>query len=196
MYSVEIPIQSTIEALDTLSPPAGTDPDDDFLPSMSTSTHESEASRLRSQMHNDALQPRLPRLHGEMEDDPDELTEAFAFGVSSSGRRRNINDEEPLDKEIETLQFTEDEVAEAREFLSTPVSHQVNGIGFLSLFFARCLPFRHTQLIEISKVKERLDKVLSYLRSKYSYCFWCGTRYDNQEDMQNSCPGETEEEHD
>jgi len=101
-----------------------------------------------------------------MEDDPDELTEAFTFGVSNSSRRRGkISDEDTLDDEIETLQFSEDEVAEAREFLSMPT-------------------------------KERLDKILSYLRLTYSYCFWCGMRYDNQEDMQNSCPGETEDDHD
>lgn len=198
MYSVEIPIQSTVEVLDTPSPPAVADhdPDDDFLPPpKSTSTHESEASQLRLQMQKDALQPRLPRLHGDMEDDPDELTEAFTFGVSNSSRRRGkISDEDTLDNEIETLQFSEDEVAEAREFLSMPVSYSSDALVpcLCSCRLDLSLITRCTTL----KTKERLDKILSYLRLTYSYCFWCGMRYDNQEDMQNSCPGETEEDHD
>ncbi|TBU32117.1 hypothetical protein BD311DRAFT_655602 [Dichomitus squalens] len=42
----------------------------------------------------------------------------------------------------------------------------------------------------------RLTLVLDYLRRKYSYCFWCGTQYENAEDMENSCPGEDEDAHD
>ncbi|KAF8326523.1 uncharacterized protein EI90DRAFT_3127735 [Cantharellus anzutake] len=171
-FSAQIPAEFSIEILqDARSPTAGVDPDDDFLPPQKLKGHESEVARLREQMKKDALQPRLPRLHGEMEDDPDELTEAFAFGISSSSTggkqaRKTLDDEEQgVDKETESLDFSEDEVAEAREFLSMPA-------------------------------QGRLDKVLSYLRSEYAYCFWCGTQYDDKEDMEKSCPGETEEEHD
>ncbi|EJF62970.1 hypothetical protein DICSQDRAFT_56917 [Dichomitus squalens LYAD-421 SS1] len=43
---------------------------------------------------------------------------------------------------------------------------------------------------------DRLTLVLDYLRRKYSYCFWCGTQYENVEDMENNCPGEDEDAHD
>ena len=57
------------------------------------------------------------------------------------------------------------------------------------------MPSQHAQTI-IKKAKDRLDRVLSYLRSQYAYCFWCGTRYIDKEDMDASCPGEDEEAHD
>ncbi|CAG7849375.1 SubName: Full=Uncharacterized protein {ECO:0000313/EMBL:CCA78091.1} [Serendipita indica DSM 11827] len=44
--------------------------------------------------------------------------------------------------------------------------------------------------------KVRLERVLGYMREKYFFCFWCGTEYKSQEDMNTSCPGETEEMHD
>ncbi|KAI1792914.1 hypothetical protein LXA43DRAFT_1003783 [Ganoderma leucocontextum] len=44
--------------------------------------------------------------------------------------------------------------------------------------------------------QDRLTLVLDYLRRKYSYCFWCGTQYDDAEDMENNCPGEDEDAHD
>lgn len=46
------------------------------------------------------------------------------------------------------------------------------------------------------QAKDRLELVLDYLRGRYAYCFWCGTQYDNQEDMEANCPGEDEEAHD
>ena len=45
-------------------------------------------------------------------------------------------------------------------------------------------------------VQDRLTLVLEYLRNRYAYCFWCGTKYASQEEMASECPGETEEEHD
>ncbi|EPT03556.1 hypothetical protein FOMPIDRAFT_1040339 [Fomitopsis schrenkii] len=42
----------------------------------------------------------------------------------------------------------------------------------------------------------RLQLVLDYLRQRYAYCFWCGTQYDNQEDMDQNCPGPEEDAHD
>jgi len=44
--------------------------------------------------------------------------------------------------------------------------------------------------------KHRLQLVLDYLRQRYAYCFWCGTQYDNQEDMDQNCPGPEEDAHD
>ncbi|KAL1960795.1 hypothetical protein VTO42DRAFT_6625 [Malbranchea cinnamomea] len=41
---------------------------------------------------------------------------------------------------------------------------------------------------------ERLSRIVTYLRDKYHYCFWCKYRYENA-DME-GCPGLTEEDHD
>lgn len=42
--------------------------------------------------------------------------------------------------------------------------------------------------------KERLMKLVLYLREKHRYCFWCKYRYDT--DTLEGCPGVTEEDHD
>ncbi|CAG7717368.1 unnamed protein product [Allacma fusca] len=42
---------------------------------------------------------------------------------------------------------------------------------------------------------EQLQAVTRYLRSEYFYCIWCGTNYDNEEDLENSCPGNSRQEH-
>ncbi|KAI0637805.1 hypothetical protein C8Q77DRAFT_1048037 [Trametes polyzona] len=44
--------------------------------------------------------------------------------------------------------------------------------------------------------QDRLTLVLDYLRRKYAYCFWCGTQYDDEEDMDANCPGPEEDAHD
>ncbi|EDV29103.1 G patch domain-containing protein 11 [Trichoplax sp. H2] len=43
---------------------------------------------------------------------------------------------------------------------------------------------------------ERLVELNQYLRSKYHYCIWCATTYDDSDDMDNSCPGDCAEDHD
>ncbi|GBE79298.1 hypothetical protein SCP_0204960 [Sparassis crispa] len=52
-----------------------------------------------------------------------------------------------------------------------------------------------TQFLRLT-AKDRLELVLDYLRRRYSYCFWCGTQYDDVEDMENNCPGPEEDAHD
>ncbi|PGH18490.1 hypothetical protein AJ80_04460 [Polytolypa hystricis UAMH7299] len=42
--------------------------------------------------------------------------------------------------------------------------------------------------------QERLSRVVSYLREKHWYCFWCKYRYETDE--LDGCPGPTEEDHD
>lgn len=42
---------------------------------------------------------------------------------------------------------------------------------------------------------ERLERVLKELRDEWNYCFWCKYRYGNREEMEQDCPGETEDEH-
>ncbi|KIJ19929.1 hypothetical protein PAXINDRAFT_67570 [Paxillus involutus ATCC 200175] len=44
--------------------------------------------------------------------------------------------------------------------------------------------------------RDRLSLVLTYLRDKYAYCFWCGTQYEDESDLQENCPGPDEEDHD
>ncbi|KAK7049676.1 hypothetical protein VNI00_005707 [Paramarasmius palmivorus] len=46
------------------------------------------------------------------------------------------------------------------------------------------------------QARDRLELVLSYLRDEYAYCFWCGSQYDDQEDLEKHCPGADEESHD
>jgi len=46
------------------------------------------------------------------------------------------------------------------------------------------------------QAQDRLDLVLSYLRERHSYCFWCGVKYENDEEMESQCPGVNEDAHD
>lgn len=43
---------------------------------------------------------------------------------------------------------------------------------------------------------DRLSLVLAYLREEYTYCLWCGTRYEDYDDLKQHCPGPGEEDHD
>lgn len=44
--------------------------------------------------------------------------------------------------------------------------------------------------------RDRLCRVVAYLRQKYFYCFWCGTQYSDEQDLTANCPGEDEDAHD
>ncbi|GAA5897301.1 hypothetical protein JCM8208_003782 [Rhodotorula glutinis] len=44
-------------------------------------------------------------------------------------------------------------------------------------------------------VRSRLALMLTYLRNKYHYCFWCGTQYDDEKDLEENCPGTEEDDH-
>ncbi|KAF8914103.1 hypothetical protein CPB84DRAFT_1669965 [Gymnopilus junonius] len=52
-----------------------------------------------------------------------------------------------------------------------------------------------TQFLRL-QAQDRLHLVLSYLREKHHYCFWCGVKYDNEEELQSQCPGPEEDDHD
>ncbi|KAK0175993.1 hypothetical protein PV328_000174 [Microctonus aethiopoides] len=41
----------------------------------------------------------------------------------------------------------------------------------------------------------KLDTITKYLRKQYAYCIWCGASYDNQEDLNDNCPGNTRGDH-
>ncbi|KAI8143147.1 hypothetical protein BJV82DRAFT_578872 [Fennellomyces sp. T-0311] len=42
---------------------------------------------------------------------------------------------------------------------------------------------------------DRLDRLVCYLRSEHNYCFWCGAKYNDAEDLKENCPGTEEDEH-
>ncbi|KAG0245204.1 hypothetical protein BGW41_002673 [Actinomortierella wolfii] len=45
------------------------------------------------------------------------------------------------------------------------------------------------------EVKEKLDKVVEYLRNEHAYCFWCHAQYEDESDLQEHCPGPNEDDH-
>ena len=42
---------------------------------------------------------------------------------------------------------------------------------------------------------EKLELLTSYLRGFHLYCIWCGTKYDDQQDLSSNCPGSTRDDH-
>ncbi|KAF5830342.1 hypothetical protein DUNSADRAFT_14705 [Dunaliella salina] len=46
-----------------------------------------------------------------------------------------------------------------------------------------------------SALASQLHALLHVLRTHFSYCFWCGARYDSVEQLLGSCPGECEDDH-
>eukprot|EP00095_Tigriopus_kingsejongensis_P007183 maker-scaffold134_size322110-snap-gene-2.24 protein:Tk07183 transcript:maker-scaffold134_size322110-snap-gene-2.24-mRNA-1 annotation:"coiled-coil domain-containing protein 75-like isoform x1" len=45
-------------------------------------------------------------------------------------------------------------------------------------------------------VCEQLDMLTKYLRMQYFYCLWCGTTFENSEDLSGTCAGSTRDDHD
>ncbi|KAL3986325.1 hypothetical protein ACH3XW_42285 [Acanthocheilonema viteae] len=46
-----------------------------------------------------------------------------------------------------------------------------------------------------NEIVERLTELTKYLYGAHCYCFWCGAQYDSMEELENSCPGRTKEDH-
>lgn len=42
---------------------------------------------------------------------------------------------------------------------------------------------------------EKLNILTKYLRTRYFYCIWCGTRFNDEDDLRDSCPGNTRDDH-
>lgn len=86
----------------------------------------------------------------------------------------------------ESKHWSHETLAEVTEFLQMDVS---------PIYSLAAFP---TNLTDIgrSQAPDRLLSVLQYLRSKYSYCFWCGAQYSSAQEMTEQCPGSTEDEHD
>ncbi|KAF9429281.1 G patch domain-containing protein 11 [Entomortierella beljakovae] len=45
------------------------------------------------------------------------------------------------------------------------------------------------------EVHEKLLKVVNYLRNRHHYCFWCSAQYYGEDDLNQNCPGESEDDH-
>ncbi|XP_062570382.1 G patch domain-containing protein 11-like [Saccostrea cucullata] len=43
---------------------------------------------------------------------------------------------------------------------------------------------------------EQLEILTDYLRTRHLYCVWCGTAYEDAQDLETNCPGNTAELHD
>lgn len=42
---------------------------------------------------------------------------------------------------------------------------------------------------------EKLDILTQYLRKTHFYCIWCGTKFDDEDDLRDNCPGCTRSDH-
>ncbi|XP_017104634.2 G patch domain-containing protein 11 [Drosophila bipectinata] len=42
---------------------------------------------------------------------------------------------------------------------------------------------------------EQLEMLTSYLRTAYTFCYWCGTHYTSKDDLDSNCPGLTRDDH-
>ncbi|XP_055312238.1 G patch domain-containing protein 11 [Sitodiplosis mosellana] len=45
------------------------------------------------------------------------------------------------------------------------------------------------------ETSEKVEMLTTYLRTTYTYCHWCGTHYQDVDDMDSNCPGTTKDEH-
>ncbi|XP_031621220.1 G patch domain-containing protein 11 [Contarinia nasturtii] len=45
------------------------------------------------------------------------------------------------------------------------------------------------------ETSEKVEMLTTYLRTTYCYCHWCGTHYENVDDLEANCPGTTKDEH-
>lgn len=50
-------------------------------------------------------------------------------------------------------------------------------------------------LLNHLQTSEKLEMLTDYLRTTYCYCHWCGIKYENADDMQTNCPGQTKDDH-
>jgi hypothetical protein len=57
------------------------------------------------------------------------------------------------------------------------------------------LAFFYQENLDLNRVSANLTEVLTYLRTNYNYCFYCGVKYESEEDLDSNCPGIEEELH-
>ncbi|VDI81820.1 Hypothetical predicted protein [Mytilus galloprovincialis] len=44
--------------------------------------------------------------------------------------------------------------------------------------------------------QEKLEALTAYLRTIHLYCIWCGTKFEDEDDLTTNCPGDTADAHD
>ncbi|KAK4472540.1 hypothetical protein MN116_003783 [Schistosoma mekongi] len=49
---------------------------------------------------------------------------------------------------------------------------------------------------DYASIQKNFLQLLSYLRSRHNYCFWCSLQYRDQSELLDQCPGENEDQHD
>ncbi|XP_065369256.1 G patch domain-containing protein 11 [Calliphora vicina] len=43
--------------------------------------------------------------------------------------------------------------------------------------------------------QEKLEMLTNYVRTSYIFCYWCGVRYNDEQDLSENCPGLTKDDH-
>ncbi|ORY81975.1 hypothetical protein BCR37DRAFT_393022 [Protomyces lactucae-debilis] len=97
---------------------------------------------------------------------------------------RQFNDEDALEHINEDAAVDEEQMMERRRKLRATLEEEGEEEADEEL-----------DAFEALDVGERLDRVLIYLRETYSYCFWCGHRYKDKQELDELCPGPHEEAH-
>jgi len=103
---------------------------------------------------------------------PKQTQEELEEDETSEFEHRPLTVEEQEDKAHKLVRVNDDE-------LETPrivTNNESNGVSF-------------------AVVLGDLNKVLTYLREKHFYCYYCSIKFDGTEDMAKSCPGPTEQDH-
>lgn len=49
--------------------------------------------------------------------------------------------------------------------------------------------------MEEFSLQEKLEMLTNYVRTSYLFCYWCGVRYNDEEDLNTNCPGLTKDDH-
>lgn len=83
------------------------------------------------------------------------------------------------EKAEESLPYPEEEMEVLK---ALPVSKEMN-------VFSESEKLIHIQL------EERLERLVTYLRNEHNYCFWCAVKYNDQQDLDENCPGLEEDDH-
>ncbi|XP_061601045.1 G patch domain-containing protein 11 [Cololabis saira] len=53
---------------------------------------------------------------------------------------------------------------------------------------------KEEEIVELTSF-DKLQIITSYLRGVHFYCIWCGTAYNDEEDLLSNCPGDTAADH-
>ncbi|KAI8637065.1 hypothetical protein BD408DRAFT_68242 [Parasitella parasitica] len=56
-------------------------------------------------------------------------------------------------------------------------------------------PQQDVESLKSLPLTDQLAKLIAYLRETYFYCFWCRAKYTDKQDLDENCPGTTEDDH-